>query len=123
MSAGESATRSKSEAALAIGERHVVAVDHFGASRRAQDMGNVAGIASSDPLCMQRVIGDETAADFGALSVPDSDAIAACESPLDPSHPCGQQTLAGNQRLRGARVDMDGAFQLQRAADPDFSRR
>ena len=72
---------------------------------------------------MGGVISDQTATDFGARFVADEDAIAARKGALDALDPCRQQALAARQSLRGAGVNMQRAFDLERAADPYFSRR
>src|ERR1700729_1897483 len=41
------------------GKRHVVAMNHFGAACRPENMGDIARITAADALRMQRVIGNE----------------------------------------------------------------
>src|SRR5580658_112086 len=98
-------------------------MDHFGAPRGAEKVSDVARLAAADAFGMQRVIGDQTAPDLDAALIADGDAIATRKRALDPRDPGGQQTLSVRERCGGARVDEYRAFQLQRAADPDLSRR
>ena len=86
-------------------ERHVVAMDHFGAARRAEDLGDVARLAAANALRMRRVVGDEPAADLGPAFVADRDAVAARKDALDPGDAGGQQAFAVGKRRGRAGVD------------------
>ncbi len=63
-----------------------------------EDMRDVARIAAADALGVQRVIGDEAAADLGAVLVADRHAIAAREHALDARDARRQQAFAAGER-------------------------
>ncbi len=71
------AARRFKQGASALGERHVVAMDHLGAAARAEEARDVARIASANPLGVQGVEGDEAAADLRPALVANGDAVAA----------------------------------------------
>src|SRR5580658_747713 len=105
------------------GERHVVAVDHFSAPGRSEDVRDVARISSPDALGVAGVIGDEPAPDFSPALVADGDAIAARETAFDPRDPGRQQALSPRQRRGGSGIDEHCALELERSADPELARR
>src|SRR5208337_4976158 len=110
-------------AASAARQRHVVAMDHFGAARRPEEMGDIARVAPADAFGMQGVESDQAPPDFRPALIADGDAVAAREGAFDPGDAGRQQALAPVKRGGGAGVDEHGAFQLERAADPDLARR
>src|SRR5271169_723079 len=109
--------------APSAGERHVVAMDHFGPPGGSEDMGDVARIASADALGVHGVISDEPASNLGPVLVANGDAIAARENALDARDPGRQQAFSPRQRPGGAGVHEHRALELERSADPDLARR
>src|SRR5574337_1366148 len=117
------ATPRGSQGPRTLDERHVVAMNHLGAARRAENLGDIARIASSYRLGVRGVVGDQPPSDLRAPFVANAHAVAPRKSPLDALHACRQQALARRERRRGARVDEYGALELERSADPRLAGR
>src|ERR1043165_34540 len=91
--------------ALFAAHHQVVTVDHFGAAAEAQNGNDVGGGAAFDAVGILHVIGDEPAADLGAVGSAHHHGVAAAKAALDLDDAGRQQTLARAQRLDRARVD------------------
>ena len=98
-------------------------MDHFSAPGRPQDMRDIARIAATDALRMQRIIGNEPPPDLGPALVADGDAVAARKHPFDPCNPSRQQAFAAGERRHSASIDNNRSFKFQQPADPDIARR
>ena len=76
-----------------------------------------------DFLGVLGVVGDEAAADFGAVRPAHDHGIAARERALDLDDAGRQQAVAAPQRRDRAGIDRERALRLERAGDPFLARR
>ncbi len=75
-----------------------------------------------DLVGVRGVIGDQPAADLGAIRPAHQHRVAALESPFDLDDAGRQQALAAAQRLHRAGIDGQHAARLERAGDPFLAR-
>src|SRR5580692_249887 len=71
------------ESALPPPQRQIVAVDHLGAAFDAEEQHDVARRPALDLLGIAGVVGDEAAADFGAVGAAHDHGIAAGKLAVD----------------------------------------
>src|SRR5215510_4770391 len=71
-------------------DHQVVTVHHFGAATESQNRRNIGGRAALDLFRIGGVVGDEAAADLGAVRPADDDRVAARKRAIDPDHACRQ---------------------------------
>src|SRR3954463_4413452 len=100
----------------------VVAVDHLGAARIAEDVLDLAARAADDLLGLLGVVGDEPAPEL-ARAVADDHRVAAREGALDAADPDRQEARAAGKRPRRAGIDDERAARLERPGDPALARR
>src|SRR5215813_10361820 len=84
----------------------------------AQDRPGESSRPALDLVGIRGVIGDETAADLGAIRTAHDDGVAPGELPLDPNHADRQQAIAAPQGGDRTGVYRERALRLQRAGDP-----
>src|SRR5258706_7040744 len=99
-------------------QRKIVPVNHLGPTFYAQQKQNITGRPALDLVGIRGVVGDETAADLGAVWIAHDDGVAPGELSLDPNNADRQQAIAAPQRGHRAGVDRERALRLQRAGDP-----
>jgi hypothetical protein len=94
-------------------QRHIVAVDHLGATGEAEDRLDLPAIATYDAFGIGEVVGDEAAADLFVGRASYRDRVASVEVALDATNAGRQQAFAGTQRLDRAGVDDKRASGLE----------
>src|ERR1700722_20001250 len=111
------------ENALPTPQRQIVAVDHLGAAFDAEEQHDVARRPALHLLGIAGVVGDEAAADFGAVGAAHDHGIAAGKLAVDANDADRQQAVAAAERRHRAGIDGQYALRLQRDGDPFLARR
>ena len=98
--------------ASASTDDHVVAMDHFRSPRIAQNRLDFRTVATTNPVGVTSVEGDQTASNLFAPGSNNPDSVASLKTAADSDDTGGQEAFSAPQRPHGARVDNHGTADL-----------
>src|SRR6266850_6816871 len=93
------------ECASTAPNRQMVSVNHLGAAGKAQDRQNIGRGAALDLLGVGGVVGNEAAADLGAVWPADDHRVTARKVAVDSDDACRQEAAAALERSHRTGVD------------------